>query len=67
MRTRDEALQTWCIHARRAMGENRDADGNPAPGTMCIAERCQAWRDVGENLGYCEAINFPPFDLGRMP
>ncbi len=54
--TRAEAREKWCPFARVATGAtdgeviinaiatNRRSVGDPSAGTLCIAERCMAWR-----------------------
>jgi hypothetical protein len=53
------AKTLWCPFARSSnegdYSANRTYDGDPDAGCKCIADRCMAWRPVGETgaSGYC--------------
>lgn len=45
--TPEAARKTWCPHAipfTATVMVNRDRNGGPAAGTMCLADQCSQWR-----------------------
>lgn len=51
----------WCPNAIvEPGGANRDGDGQPLDGTMCMGEGCSAWRweEEATQKGWCGAFGY---------
>lgn len=60
--TEQEALTKWCPHARvdaDSVPANRNADGLPDRGSMCLASGCMMWRTTSSQHGYCGLAGRP--------
>lgn len=65
--TEKEAADRWCPLTRCAGdADNREADGDPLDGALCIGSKCMAWRwsnqdtgPTGDATGFCGAFGSP--------
>ena len=62
--TEADAKQRWCPFARSEYGDhavNREPNGSPDRGALCLASACMAWRTspLDPDDGYCGLAGEP--------